>query len=406
MKYLMMLILLITGCQNVFPQLKSGWYRAVISREDGAQIVFNFESLAKGSKTVLDIRNAAERIAVDEVIYQNDSVFVNMPFFESWFRLKVNQNNSLTGIWIKGTSNKNIQLPVTVEYSKKERFAATGKPLQNISGRWQVNITRPNGAERPAIAEFQQKGSYLTGTFLTPSGDYRYLEGVVSNDTLRLSCFDGSHAYSFTAQIQNNTIVNGYFYSSASAPEKWKAEKNTNAVLPDSIQRAELKPGETKLNFSFTDVNGNIVSINDACFQNKVVVVQLMGSWCPNCMDESKFLGSFYKAYKNRGVEIVALAYELSTDVNRSKQSLQKFISRFDIQYPVLIAPAAVNDEKRTEKTLPQLTSIRAFPTTIFIDRKGNVHKIHQGFYGPGTGEHYTAFKNEFYSTVQALLQN
>ena len=176
------------------------------------------------------------------------------------------------------------------------------------------------------------------------------------------------------------------------------------AALPDTTLLTQLKPGETKLNFSFKDVNGQTVSINDARYKNKVVVIQLMGSWCPNCMDESKFLTAFYKDYQSRGVEVIALAYEYSTDLYRSKASIQKFSNRIGIKYPVLIAPATVSDEQRTEKTLPQLTPIKSFPTTIFLDRNGNVNRIHSGFYGPGSGEHYELFKTEFYRTVHSLL--
>lgn len=194
------------------------------------------------------------------------------------------------------------------------------------------------------------------------------------------------------------------YYSSAVPVEKWRATKNEQAALPDTTQLTQLKPGETKLNFTFKDVNGKNVSINDARFKNKVVVIQIMGSWCPNCMDESKFLSSFYKEYKNKGVEVVALAYEYSTDFNRSRASVQKFINRFGIQYPVLITPTTTSDEQRTEKTLPQLTAIRMFPTTIFLDKQGNVSKIHHGFYGPGTGAFYSEFKADFYRTIRSLL--
>jgi hypothetical protein len=45
------------------------------------------------------------------------------------------------------------------------------------------------------------------------------------------------------------------------------------------------------------------------------------------------------------------------------------------------------------------------FPTTLFVGRDGTVQKIHTGFYGPGTGEHYAAYKKEFYSIVDKLLK-
>ncbi len=385
-------------------KLRAGWYRASIFREDGAEIIFNAEVQLKNGKPVMFIRNAAERLLVNDIKVKGDSVKIEMPFFESFFRLQLQNDGSLKGTWTKAGSAKMLEFPVEFVYGIKERFAVNKSTTQNSNGRWQVAFTRANGTDRPAIAEFQQKGSALTGTFLTPSGDYRFLEGVVNGDSLMLSCFDGSHAYLFTASINGNEIKNGVFYSSAAVAEKWRATKNEKAALPDTTEVTKLKPGESKLNFTFKDVNGKNVSINDARFKNKVVVIQIMGSWCPNCMDESKFLSSFYKEYKSKGVEIVALAYEYSTDFNRSRASVQKFINRFGIQYPVLITPTTTSDEQRTEKTLPQLTPIRSFPTTIFLSKSGNVAKIHQGFYGPGTGEFYTEFKAEFYRTIRSLL--
>jgi thiol-disulfide isomerase/thioredoxin len=410
MKQVLLAILIVLLCNMSFAQtnnkLRTGWYRAAITREDDAEIIFNAEVQLKNGKHVMYIRNAAERLLVDDIKLAGDSVKIEMPFFESFFHLQIQKDGSLKGTWTKAGSAKMLEFPVEFVYSKKERFAVTETTTttQNSTGRWQVTFTRPNGTDRPAIAEFQQKGSALTGTFLTPSGDYRFLEGVVNGDSLLLSCFDGSHAYFFTATISGNEIKNGMYYSSAAPAEKWTATKNAKAALPDSTQLTQLKPGESKLNFTFKDVNGKNVSINDARFKNKVVVIQIMGSWCPNCMDESKFLSSFYKEYKNKGVEVIALAYEYSTDFNRSKASVQKFIRRFSIQYPVLITPVTTSDEQRTEKTLPQLTPIRSFPTTIFLSKAGNVAKIHQGFYGPGTGDFYTEFKADFYRTIRSLL--
>ena len=90
--------------------------------------------------------------------------------------------------------------------------------------------------------------------------------------------------------------------------------------------------------------------------------------------------------------------------MERSIKSLRKFQNLFNVQYPILITGATAADEEKTEKTLPQLTPIRSFPTTIFIDKKGNVRKIKGTFYGPGTGIYYEQFKNEFYTIVNELL--
>jgi len=121
-------------------------------------------------------------------------------------------------------------------------------------------------------------------------------------------------------------------------------------------------------------------------------------------MDETAFLSDYYLKNKNRGIEMIGLAYEYSTDFHRSQKSLRKFQKQFNVQYPMLITGIRVGDSLRTEKTLPELTPIRMFPTTIFIGRDGKVKKIDNHFNGPGTGAHYEEFKKEFNATVDELL--
>jgi thiol-disulfide isomerase/thioredoxin len=258
-----------------------------------------------------------------------------------------------------------------------------------------------------AIGEFTQTGSRLTGTFLTKTGDYRFLEGVVDGDSLKLSTFDGANAYYFTARIEEaDKISGGSFYSGATGRESWTAEKNEHASLPDEYSLTRLKNQErNNLDFKFRSIQGPWVSIKDKPFRNKVVIVQLMGSWCPNCMDETRFLSDYYKKNHHRGVEIIALAYERTTNFEESKKSLQSFKNRFDVTYPILVTGVAVSDTLRTEKTLPQINKILGFPTTLFIDKKGRVRKIDTGFNGPGTGMHYEIFKKEFNKLVDDLLE-
>ncbi|MBC7850895.1 MAG: TlpA family protein disulfide reductase, partial [Chitinophagaceae bacterium] len=289
----------------------------------------------------------------------------------------------------------------------KPRFAASAlKPTHNLSGRWAVTFIRPNGTDRPAVAEFTQKGASVVGTVLTPSGDYRYLEGSIKDDSLLISVFDGSHSYLLVARIaSNNNLADGIFYAGANGREGWKAVRNSTAELPDVGVTPQLKPGEERLDFQFRDLDRNMVGLSDERFQNKVVVIQLMGSWCPNCMDETRFLNNYYKANKKRGVEMIGLAYEYSTDYERSRRSLSKFRDQFNVEYPLLITPVWLNDTLRTEKTLPQITPIKVFPTTIFIGKDGKVKKIETGFVGPGTGIHHEKYKKEFEKFMEGLIR-
>lgn len=397
---LLILALSVAISPAVFAQ--QGVWKAQLHRNDSNIIPFVFEWKKEKGKEVWYIHNATERIRVDNITTTGDSLIVQMPVFESQFRLQYS-NKQLTGVWLKGGAVKTQVIPFTAQLSTK-RFDAASSATKNISGRWSV-IFANNKPDELSVAELKQTGNKLSGTFLNPTGDYRYLEGIVTKDSLFLSCFDGGHAFLLTAKLDNHTTISGgTFYSGASYKEGWYASKNANAKVTEETVAMYAKPGEEKLHFTFKNLEGQPVSIDDEKFKNKVVVIQLMGSWCPNCMDETAFLSDYYKSNKQRGVEIIALAYEYSTDWERSVKSLRKFQQRFNVQYSILNTGVTVNDSLRTEKTLPELTPIKFFPSSVILDKKGKIRKLDTGFNGPATGEHYIVYKKEFEETINKLL--
>lgn len=379
-------------------------YKGTLLREDGNDIVFNFELHKSIKQPVIYIVNGKERIKVDSVRITNDSVFIKMPLFESYFKAAINKN-IWTGVWFKETSKGIQQMPFNARLTTTRFPLSNGAATISITGRWEADFASDSGKAINAVAEFKQQGNTLSGSFLTTTGDYRYLSGIVTGKQLKLSTFDGSHAFLFTANITGkNKIINGKFYSGKTFVDQWTAEKKSSAVVPPNASAMYLKPGETSLNFRFPDLDSNLISINDDRFKNKVVVIQIMGSWCPNCMDETAFLSEYYKANKNRGVEVLGLAYEYTINFAKAKQGLLKFRNRLNVQYPLLFTGVSISDEQRTEKTLPQVTPIKVFPSSIIIDKKGVVRKLDNGFYGPGTGIHYEQYKKEFNETINRLL--
>jgi peroxiredoxin len=383
-------------------KLKAGTWRGVTQTATNVEIPFNFEVSNVAGKTQLAIINGAERIKVTAVSYKGDSVFIRMPLFDSEFRLKHNGGN-LTGKWIKNLGDKYVSMNFSAMPNTSWRFKTTAKPAFNVTGRWAVPFIS-NGKTDMTVGEFKQVGSKLTGTFLSTTGDYRYLEGVVSGDELYLSCFDGGHDYLFTAKINDSHITDGKFYAGITSVDDWTGTKDANAKLPDAFSLTALKPGYKKLAFTFKDINGKNVSLTDARYKNKVVIVQILGSWCPNCMDETAYMVDFYKRFHLKGVEVVGLAYERTTDFAKSQRTVEQLKNRFNIPYPILLTgytPAA----GQPAKSLPMMAKVLGFPTTIMIDRKGNVRKIHTGFCGPGTGEHYTDFITEFERLTIHMLE-
>jgi thiol-disulfide isomerase/thioredoxin len=387
------------------PAFRSGQWRAILERKDGHDIAFNFEVVDSSGKQVIYIRNAGERLLVDEVNRNGDSILIHLPFYESQLRARVTAEGNLVGVWLRHLATDWQAVPFKAFYGENYRFA-TDNPVAagSVAGRWAAMFRTSDGKDSTfRVGEFQQQGPRVTGTFLDAGGDLRYLEGIVSGDSLELSCFDGTHAYFFTARIEGNQLSGGQYYAGPTAHETWTAIKDDHAKLEDQFAMTHWKK-DKPFGFTFKDIDGHEVSLSDPRFKGKVVLVQLMGSWCPNCMDETRFLSGFYDLYKNKGVEVVALAYERSTDFARSQTSLRSFQQRFQVKYPMLITSVAVGDPQRAEKTLPQIESIVNFPTTIFIGKSGKIEKIHTGFSGPGTGEHYEQQKQEIYTIVNDLL--
>ncbi|HVW15030.1 MAG TPA: TlpA disulfide reductase family protein [Mucilaginibacter sp.] len=386
-------------------RLQTGIWRGELKTKSGNLLPFNFDVQNATGKQILYIHNSSERFRVTDIREKGDSVFIHMPLFNSEFKL-VKNTVGLKGNWIKHYADHDMLMAFTATPGINWRFF--GKPAAakyNISGLWTAVFTGSNGKPDTTVGDFKQNGSYLSGTFLTTTGDYRYLEGNVSGNKLYLSTFDGGHAFIFTADIGSSQgIVNGKYYDGFDDIENWTAYKNPKAQLPDAYSLTYLKPGYKKITFSFADLNGKKVSLSDPKFKNKVVIIQMMGSWCPNCMDETNFLvNNYYPKYHAKGVEIIGLAYERTPDFNKSKATLLQLKKRFNIPYTLLITGYTPN-RGDPMKSLPMLADYKGFPTTIIIDKKGNVSKIHTGFSGPGTGKYYTEFIAEFEKLTDNLL--
>jgi thiol-disulfide isomerase/thioredoxin len=399
-----------SAAEKSTPKLHTGQWRVMLQRRDSVNIIFNFEAKDSLGKQVIYIRNAGERLLVDDIRWKvgggGDSVVITLPFFESQIRARLSRDGWLNGVWLKRLKDSYQSIDLFAVYGAPFRFPGGGPKVSDVTGRWAVSLGDP-AVKTPEqmVGEFVQKGDLVTGTFLHPTGDYRYLEGTVgARDSLKLSCFDGGHAYYFSAKIGKDGTLTGQFFSGATFKEPWTAVKDANAKLPDEFSLTKWRKDAGTMDFGFPDLDGKTVSFSDERFTNKVVLVQIMGSWCPNCMDETRFLSEFYDRYHNKGVEIVGLAYERSTDFARSQKSLRVFQQRLGVKYPLLITGVTVDDPHKADKTLPQLDAIVGFPTTIFVDKQGRIAKIHTGFNGPGTGEHYEEQKKEFYAIVNELL--
>jgi len=398
---ILLLSILTISCKTEhLSTLQLGIWRAELQVSEQETLPFNFEVT---SAHTIKIFNADEVIFVDDIIYKNDSVMIKMPAFEGYYiKAKLNDRH-LEGRFIKESPDRVV--PFHAEFGTDKRFKTEGKALYRISGRWEAVFSEGiEEDEYVALGIFEQKGNMVTGTFRTTTGDYRFLDGVLNNNELRLSAFDGSHAFLFTAEV-SDSIMNGTFYSGSHFKEPFTAKRNETFELPDPETLTFLKDGHETFEFSFPDTSDKMVSLKDDRFKNKVIIVQLMGSWCPNCLDESKYYSEYYREHKDQNIEFVALAFEYAKTKNKAFKSMDRLKHSIGIEYPMLLAQFGTVNKGEAQKKLPMLNSVLSYPTTIFIDKKGKVRKIHTGFNGPATGEKYIEFKTDFEAFVDGLLR-
>jgi len=250
------------------------------------------------------------------------------------------------------------------------------------------------------------------GTTLIPvSGDSGLLSGhatMNSPTSFSVSRFDGIHVMLLKGAVQPDDSLKGNFSSGKTARLTFTATRKEVAHKEDQPEDpfalTKVKDPNEAFRFSAPDPRtGKPVSASDPEFNNKVVIVDIMGTWCPNCHDEEPLLVDLYNRYHKDGLEIVSLAYEYTDDAKQNARQIEIFRKKYNVPYPILLA--GTTDDGQIAKTLPQLVGFGAYPTTIFVGRDGRVSKIHAGYTGPATGDRFNQVQKEMDQIVRDLLK-
>jgi peroxiredoxin len=382
--------------------VKLGSYRAVL-QTPGGELPFGLDLVQQDSQVVGFLVNGQERLLLSEVKIAGSHLEIRMPGYENVLTADAVGGRLQGEIFLVKLGGKNQHVPLHAALGENYRFfERPATDNADLSGRWAVNFIDDSGAVEAAVGEFSQAHDAVSGTFLTATGDHRFLAGQAKGDEVYLSTFDGAHVFLYKARLMPDGSLAGDFWSGLAYHEKWTAKRDSAARLPDAYGLTAMRAGTQHFDFAFPDLSGKTVSSKDSQFRGKVLIVALAGSWCPNCHDEAAFLAPLYKDYRGKGLEIVSLMFEHFGDFPRAAEATQRFRQHYDIEYTTLIA--GISDKDEAAKKLPMLQSFVAFPTTIFIDRKGNVRKIHTGYSGPATGDHYVQFVSEVKTTLDQLL--
>lgn len=367
-------------------------------------VMFEVNYLSEGKINVIWI-NGSERIVSDSVIWGRDketgkdSIRIEFPVFDSHISA-LYEERVIEGYW-ELHYKENYRIPFVAFFGQSERFKRSGKkPVTDLTGRWNCKFEAGTDDQYDAIGEFIQDGEHLAGTFLTETGDYRYLEGIVQGNEFKLSCFDGAHAFLFEGKISGQDSIQGTFLSGKHYSAFWTGLRDDTASLRDPLQ-INFFDNREKAEFKGLDLKGDPVSTFDRSYADKSKVIILMGTWCPNCRDANNFIKGYLSDHPGIQDSIIfqAIAFEAYKDNGKNLAALEQYVKKMELPYPVWLGGNKDKDEaSRAVKVLDQ---VKSYPTMIFLDKDDKIRYVHTGFNGPATSEY-----KEFVSLFQSLIDD
>lgn len=394
----LIIVLFLVSCEEEKKPPKTGKWTGYLEVLEGKKLPVRFAVVEEGESWKMTFNNAEETLNSYVAELAGEKAKVEFPVFETHFDLNYSKD-SLWGKYLLPNLGRELNFnarPGELTFAKPQPSDA------NLQGSWQALFETETPTPYPALAEFKQEGTRLTGTIRTTTGDYRYLEGEVKKDSLWLSTFDGAHQFLFLAGMEGDSLK-GKFYSGNHYLSEFTAWKNAEYQLPSPDSLTYLLPGYDRLAFSFKDTEGQLRSLEDEEFKGKPVVVQLIGSWCPNCLEESKFVAQYRKEHPEIEVPFVALAFEYAKPEEKALSLLKRHQDRLAMDYPILLAQYGGVDKQDAQQKLPMLSSVWSYPTILFLDQNHKPIRIHAGFNGKATGEVYQKFTEEFHETLVEL---
>ena len=369
------------------------WDAAVIV--NGLEIPFRFEITGNGSQVSGWFFNGDEKVLSTGGTFENGSLILKFDHYATSVEATL-VNGRLAGTYNRATGFYPF-------YAK--RFAppaAFPNEVPAIDGLWQIGGVKSNKGEAAWRFIVRQAGAEVTAAILRVDGDTGALAGTYRNGKFIVSHFSGARPL----VLELTPTKDGNLEIVRNREEKMIAVRATEAKLKDvpeptdPSRHSSVKDPTEPFKFAFPDVTGKVLSNTDERFRNKVVIVSISGSWCPNCHDEAPFLAELYRKYRGKGLEIVALSFEEEAQKAKGYPRLLAFNKRYGVDYPVVLA----GDQADLAEKVPQIHNLNSFPTTIFLGRDGLVRGVHAGFAGAASGVFHDNAKEEITATVERLL--
>ncbi|HEY7696809.1 MAG TPA: TlpA disulfide reductase family protein [Vicinamibacteria bacterium] len=375
------------------PKSLAGRWDAVVVA-NGVEVPFPFEIAVDGSSVTGSFFNGERRVTSTAGELVGDALTLHFAQYATTLHATLG-DGALKGEYQRPKDS----YPFRASRARERSHAASAE-VPAIEGTW-IASAKSNKGEAAWRFIARQTGDAVEATILRVDGDTGTLNGSFQDGRFVLSHFSGARALLLEVTPQQDGTLslkmNGKTDLRA-AREGTTAAASIGAPT-DTARHTAVKDPSEPFRFSFPDLAGRTVSDTDENFRNKVVLVSISGSWCPNCHDEAPFLASLYRKYRARGLEIVSLSFEEGEQL-KNPERLRAFIANYGIDYVVLLA----GEPKELAEKIPQAVNLNAFPTTFFLGRDGRVRAVHAGFPSPGSGAFYEEAEREMIEQLEKLL--
>jgi len=390
-----------TGCADDFQDNSSQSEQFYAGTFDAGDASIPFRFYLKD--TSLTLVNAEEYIEMLFLSARADTLVFGFPQYHGTFEVYHTNPSGVRGTWIPSESTGKPALPFSAQPAD---FVQSPRLSLDTTHQFAVHFfSNDSSRSFPAIVKLASKGNELTGTFLTETGDFRFMSGKIAEGKIWLSTFDGDHLYYSTAVLVGDSIKNGLFHSGNKPPYFWSGKQfnDTQEHLAHADSITTIVDNSIGFSFAACTFSGDTVKFDSSSYHNLVTVVTVFGSWCPNCHDELRMYAELAREINHPQLQFVPVAFERGNNISVAEASVKKASSYTGFTQEIYYGGEANKTSAAT--VFPQLSKIVAFPTSIFIDKKGRVRKIHTGFNGPGTGSRYLEHRQQVSDLLQQLLQ-
>jgi thiol-disulfide isomerase/thioredoxin len=276
---------------------------------------------------------------------------------------------------------------------------AGAEDIPRVDGLWEVEVQSSKGESAWRLI-VRQSGAEVTAAILRVDGDTGTLTGSWREGKFVLSHFSGARPLLLEVTPRKDGSL-GILQNGEAMVARRPADARAKGLPEptDPSRHTRVKDPTEPFHFAFPDLSGRLVSDTDARFHNKVMIVAIGGSWCPNCHDEAPFLVELDRKYRARGLEIVTLSFE-EADQLKDPARLRAFVKRYGIEFTVLLA----GETSELNEKIPQAVNLNSWPTTFFLGRDGKVRSVHAGFAGRASGEYHNQLKAEVTALIERLL--